>query len=256
MVNKKRIAIGFISLLILGISFYFASNKWFSDWGHINTVIGAICAGLIGLCIQYFVNFPILQLSDKNEKIGLINYYDSFQNTQDKIREAIEHGSSVDIFLMYGVSFFSNSSDSIKKMLQKTGSQLRVFLFDEENSFVQAYSDHWIKSNDTYTKELIQAKINETVNDILIPIKEDLDSRRLYKGKLEIYKVTTAPINYSFYRIDDQLFFVPSKNKSSKQFIPHVFHVRKTKNENCIYNKIEVELDDMINENEFTLINV
>lgn len=66
----------------------------------------------------------------------------------------------------------------------------------------------------------------------------------------EIYEIQSAPLSYSFYKIDNELFFVSGKNVRAKEMKPAAFHFINTKSENTMFNKITYELELMIKNNE------
>jgi hypothetical protein len=210
----------------------------------ITAVVGSICASIvISIVFQNILHDSFQTYS----KIGIRKTYKNFEEAFDSIKKEIGKSSKVDIFFMFGSSFLNNSSTSMKEALSKKNAKFRFFIYSETNPYIVAYGDQWSKDNQKYNADGIKDLIKDSKENIK-KIYDSIDIET--RGSLEIYEIINAPIPYSFYKIENKLYYVPSKLTTSKLFKHPVFLFEKSKDERNLYNSIEKELDIMINNKE------
>lgn len=210
----------------------------------IAAVFGSI---VVSIAVSSFYNEELHRAMDKYEKIGLVNYFENFEDVHNLIKEKIAKAKSVDIFVMYGDSFLNTSTKAIQLLLAKDNSYFRYIMYSIDNKFIESYGNHWgvIDDNPKYNKDGLKSKIKNVKNDL-----KRLSEKKHQNCKFELFEIQSAPISYSFYRIDDEIFFVPSKNIRSKEIKPAVFQFKKTAYEYSMFNKLLFELELMIKNKE------
>ncbi len=218
----------------------------------INTTISNLFAAVFGsivasMAVSSFYNEELHKAMDKYNKIGLVNYFDNFEDAHNLIKEKISKAKLVEIFVMYGDSFVNTSTISIKALLSKENSKFRYFMYSLENNFINSYGNHWgeVEENTKYNKEGLKSKIENVKKDLRLLLKTKHQT-----CEFEFYEIQSAPMSYSFYRMDNELFFVPSKNIRSKAIKPAVFQFKITAFENSMFNKLISELSLMIENKE------
>lgn len=184
-------------------------------------------------------------LNEKN-KSGIVKYYGSFKEASEDIRKELIRSKISHIYLMYGSTILNTLSEEISFLLSKKNTSLNVYLMDESNPFLEASSKIWSLKNESYSFANLQERINNSL-DLFKEKRNHLKSENSLNGELNVFKNKKSTINYSFYLFDEKLFFVPSKNVSTKEFIPMTILADKTpdKNKNALYNKIKYELELM-----------
>ena len=247
--SKKTIWVSVIltSVILVLLNIYVQNDNRVNI---ITAVLGSIIASIV---ISIFYNEELHSSLSLYKKIGLNEYYDNFEVIQDKVRSKISEAKEVDIYVIYANTFFSSSTIAIKNILSRRDSKLRIFLYDEQNIFLQAYGNQWgIKNNDAkYDLEGLKKLINQVKTE-LVNIYNEIDESK--RGKLEIFEILDAPVSHSFYKIDSELFYVPSKNTKFKSFKLPIFLFKDTKDEKCMFAKIESEINTMMNNNELKQI--
>ena len=246
--SKKFILIilAVISILICGLLIY------------INTTLTTIFAAVLGsivasITVSALYNEELHNAMDKYIKIGLKNYYDNFEDAQNEIRIKISKAKKVDIYVMYADRFFNTSTKALTSLLSHENTRLRCFIYSKSNKFIAAYGNHWGAelNNSEYTSDGIVSKLENVVALI-----SRLNEKKNNTSVMELFEIKSAPISYSFYRIDNELYFVPSKNIRSKEIKPAVFYFKKTNSEATMFSKIEAELNAMILNKEVTKIDL
>lgn len=213
----------------------------------INTVATTLSAIVVSIIVSVLYNEELHNAMDKYKKIGLVNYYDNFEDAHSVIIDKISKAKDVDIFVMYGDSFLNTSTRSILSLLSKENSNLRYVMYSLENKFIDSYGYYWgvIGDNPKYNEDGLKMKIKGVRLDL-----KKLIEKKHNNCSFKFYEIQNSPISYSFYRMDEELFFVPNKNINSKEIKPVVFHFKKTKSENSMYNKVKIEFELMIYNNE------
>lgn len=214
----------------------------------ITSVIGSIFASVI---ISIIFQNHLHDAFQVYSKIGMRKAFKNFEDAFDHIKHDISKGKKVDVFFMYGSSFLNSASISIKDCLSKKDAKLRFFIFSDSNPYVDAYGNQWSKDSSKYDPEGIKKLIRESKGNIL-KIYNSIDVEK--RSSLEVYEILNAPLSYSYYRVDDKLYFVPSKLTTSKFFKHPVFLFEKSDKDENLYNSIENEIETMINNQEINKI--
>lgn len=233
-----KILVIFVFVSILIIILLLIINTTVSNL--IAAVFGSIVAGI---SVSAFYNEELHKAMDKYEKIGLVNYFDNFEDAQNIIKEKMSKAKSVDVFVMYGDSFVNTSTKAIQLLLAKDNSKFRYVMYSLDNKFIESYGNHWgvVDNIPKYNKDGLKSKIENVKND-LIRLSKDKHQNCIF----EIFEIQSAPLSYSYYRMDQELFFVPSKNIRAKEIKPAVFQFKKTTFDYSMYNKLVSELELMI----------
>ncbi|MDO9261997.1 MAG: hypothetical protein Q7U08_08660 [Flavobacteriaceae bacterium] len=210
----------------------------------IAAVFGSIVASI---AVSSFYNEELHKAMDKYNKIGLVNYFDNFEDAHSIIKSKISNAKTVDIFVMYGDSFLNTSTKAIQSVLAKDNSKFRYVIYSIDNKFIESYGNHWgvIEDNPKYNEAGLKLKIQGVKNDL-----KRLVEKKHQNCSFDFYEIQSSPISYSFYRVDDELFFVPNKNIRSKEIKPAVFQFKKTAYGFSMFNKLISELELMINNKE------
>lgn len=240
--SKIKIIILFVVVSTILIVLLLAMNTTATNL--IAAVFGSIVASI---AVSSFYNEELHKAMDKYNKIGLLNYFDNFEDAHNLIKEKITKAKSVDIFVMYGDSFVNTSTKSIQLLLSKDNSKFRYVMYSSNNKFIESYGNHWgvVDENPKYNMDGLKSKILSVKNDL-----KRLSEKKHQNCEFELFEIQSAPISYSFYRMDDELFFVPSKNIRSKEIKPAVFQFKKTAFDYSMFNKLLSELELMISNQE------
>lgn len=211
---------------------------------------GAVSNTLIALSASVMVSFLwnkiIFDHTQHYNKSGIRDYFDDFSEVQINLAKKIETAKNVEIFFMYGSTFLNANSSVIKKLMNKKNSKLIVMLADNNNQFLPIYEVYW-----KYESEQFDRSIKNTIETLKKWHGEISDEKRC---DLEIYKYTQGCFTYSYYKIDNDIYFVPNKAVAEKSFKPITIHASKTTNSNCLYERMTREKDHMINSGELVKI--
>lgn len=240
--SRIRILVCLVCVSVVIVALLMVINTTASNL--IASVLGSIVASIF---VSGLYNHELHESLDKYNRIGLINFFDNYEDAHELIKKKIEVAKNVDVFVMYGDSFVNTSTKAIQSLLARDSTTFRFFLYAESNKFIESYGYHWGESdnNEKYKAEGLRTKVRQIKSDLT-----RLASNKNTKCTFEVFEIQHSPISYSFYKIDDEMFFVPSKNVKSKEIKPFVFHCRKTTNKSAIYNKVAFELDAMISNKE------
>lgn len=240
---KKKIIlyiVVIVLLIITGLLFYINNS--------ISNLIAAVGGSIVvSIIVSSIYNEELQSAMDKYQKIGLFNYFENFEDAQNEIRIKISKAKEVDIYVMYGDSFFNTSSKALNSLLSKENSILRCFTYSKSNKFIDAFGSYWgDEQNDSeYTADGIKNKLDNVLNLI-----KRFNENKNKLSTLELYEIQNAPISNSFYVIDGELYFVPNKNLKSKESKPAVFHFKRTNDETTMFSKIKNDLTAMIENKE------
>lgn len=219
---------------------------------YINTTLTNLIAAVFGaivasITVSAFYNEELHKAMDRYKRIGLIEYYDNFEDAHNTIKEKISKATSVDIFVMYGDSFLNTSTKAIQSLLSKENTKLRYFMYSSQNKFIEAYGYHWgeVDVNPKYNTDGLKSKIKNVKSDLKRIIKSKHES-----SSFGLFEIQSAPMSYSFYIVDNEVFFVPNKNIRLKEFKPSVFQFKKTNLDNSMFTKLKTEIDKMISTEE------
>lgn len=244
--KRKKIIWAIIAVTLVIIVLLTLINQTWSNL--IVAILGSIVSGF---AISAFYNNELHTAMDMYIRIGLGNYYENFELVQNEIRTKIATGKTVDIYVMYANTFFNSSILSLKQLLAKEGAHLRIFLYSDLNPFIASYGNLWgvEDNNQKYNAENLRKLISQVKSDLsrLLPLA--------VLSKFELYEIKSSPISYSFYKIDNDLYLVPSKNTKSREFKPPVLHFVRTTDIASMFYKIEKELEQMIASTEVIKIN-
>jgi hypothetical protein len=240
--KKKYVLWAVVAILLIVVGFLFYINTPISNL--IGAVFGSIVASVI---VSSIYNDQLHNAMDKYQRIGLINYFENFEDVQNEIRIRISNAKKVDIYVMYADRFFNTTSNAFTSLLAKENTKLRCFIYSPSNKFIEGYGNHWGDelNEPEYSSEGIIKKIENVVKLI-----KKLNEKKNNNSTVELYQIQSAPVSYSFYKIDNELYFVPSKNIRSKEVKPAVFHFEKTRMADTMFSKIETEINAMITNNE------
>ncbi len=247
--SKYQILNWIVIVSILIIVFLLYHNT--TTTNIIASVLGSIVASI---AVSNVYNNDLHEAMNKYSKIGLINYFDNFEDAHDEIKMKISLAKNVDIFVMYGDSFLNTSSKAIRKLLSKENTNLRYFMYSENNRFIESYGFYW--SDGGKIQKYNADGIREKIINVKTDLKNNIIKGMNEKSSFQLYSIKDAPISFSFYKIDDELYYVPNKNIRAKEIIPVVFHFKKTNKENSMYNRIEKELNLMVNNNELIRVDL
>lgn len=246
------ILICIIALVILICKFQ--SEEWF-DWVTA-AIVSVLTSFLLGAFFQFSIqdeiskeHLSIMEFLNEKNKSGILKYYGSFKNSVEEIKKELRQSKQTNIYVVYGYTIFNDLSEEISFKLSQAESVVNIYIMDPENAFVKSYSKHWYEDDG----EKVKLKIEESKN-LLLKKTRDLSKRGNFKGELNIYLNKVNPVNYSFYLFDNKVFYVPSKNVTTKEFIPLCIMAEKTSDPSAIYNKIAMELDMMKKDNCFKKI--
>ena len=243
---KEIFFIAFIGILILTvINLIWVDNIFIFSF---TAVIGSVFASIIVSIIYQNILHDSFQLY---RKIGLRKTFHNFEEALDPIRGDISRSREIDILFMFGSSFINNSSSYLIKALSNKSTKMRIFIFSETNPYTESYGGQWGADNEKYNKDGIVRLISNSRNDIK-KIYEDIDENK--RGSLEIYELKNSALSYSFYKMDDHLYFVPTKLTTYKFYKHPVFLFKKTKDESNMFNSINKEIENMINKQEIDKI--
>lgn len=191
-------------------------------------------------------------LNEKN-KSGIIKYFGSFKDSVEEIRKELTKSKETNIYLMYGSTILNTLSEEINFSLSKKGNIVNIYIMDESNPFILASAGVWGESNQSHTIEKITGRIEDTIQ-LFNSKQKELSKDSNLKGELNVYKNIKSPVNFSFYLFDDKVYYVPSKNVSTKEFIPITILGQKTADSNSLFNKVKLELDLMKKDDSFKKI--
>lgn len=244
-----------IFMIILNHFFYNAS--WY-NW--VTAMLTSIVASfLVGAFFQFSIKDDISKdhksimdyLNEKNSS-GIIKYYGNFGDSIEDIKKEFLKSKKVDIYLTYGYTILNNLSDSINFNLTLKENEINIFLMNEKNPFISSLAKFWYGNDDS---EKLINKINDSTRLIKNKYKE-LKNRNALNGKINLYSNVKSPVNYSFYLFDNKIFFIPSKNITTKEFTPITILAQKTSVENSLFRKVSEELSRMKEDNCFIEINL
>jgi hypothetical protein len=240
--KKKIILYKVVAVLVIIIGLLFYINTTISNL--IAAVFGSIVVSII---VSSIYNEELHSAMDKYDRIGLVNYFDNFEDAHNLIKDKIAKAKSVDVFVMYGDSFINTSTKAIQSVLAKDNSKFRYVMYSINNKFIESYGNHWgiVEENSKYNAEGLTSKIQSVKNDL-----KRFAEKKHQNCIFDLFEIQSAPISYSFYRMDDELFFVPSKNIRAKEIKPAVFQFKKTAFDYSMFNKLLSELELMISNQE------
>ncbi|MEZ1996707.1 hypothetical protein QUG64_03775 [Acinetobacter lwoffii] len=246
--EEVRLVHGFLLCCFFAVLFAGLLNLFkdcFSEeiFGIITNVSIALAASIF---VSFLWNKVIFDATKHYKKSGILDYFDDFSKVEQKLKKEFRNCKNIEIFFMYGSTFLNSNSSLIKEALAKKNNVITFMLADKENPFLKSYQNYW-----EYPPGRFEELIDTTVTN-LIKWHQDIPSHE--RAQLFIYKYTKGCFTYSYYKIDDKIYFVPNKAFSEKTFKPITVFARKTTDSNCLYQRVTREKDAMISTNELSQI--
>ena len=228
----KLAVFSFIFILILLGSLSFIEE--YMTKALFTVLSNLLIAILTCVLVSFWWNRFLLDASNHYSKSGIKNYYNDFSDVESEIKLKLKETQNATIFVMHGKSFFSSSTSYIKEMLSNSNNKLTIIIANPNNPFIREYQRFW--------GENLEQNI-ESVEKSFKKLYDEIDSDT--KGRLTIYNYNDGIYCYSYYMLDDELYFSPNKMVESKTFKPMVIHSIKTKDKSCLYEKLSTELESM-----------
>ncbi|MEQ9307924.1 MAG: hypothetical protein RLN90_00610 [Balneolaceae bacterium] len=235
------IALFIISLILIGVNETNAFSDWDINWKSFSKdlgygiLIGLIPSVLIGFLAfreQFNKQLEVLGVSRQIIDSGFTQYYDEWDETI--LRNKLEESNEVDIYFTYGSTVINTLSRTIAEKLKDRSTIINIYLMDENNPFLVSLGSLWGKDNDKYNAEGLKKRIQSTVEEIK-SIKRNLEEDQDYKGVINAYKLKYHPVFFSFYRFNNEIVFLPTKNVERKTYqVP--FFICKKLNSRGVYN--------------------
>lgn len=229
--------------------FRFLSEEWTLIINAISTSI--IASFLVGAYFQFNIkdeiskdHIEIIRIKDELNKSGILKYYGSFKDCIMDLKEDVLKSKKITIYLNFGNTILNLLSDELVESYKKE-KDIRIFILNNDNKFIEGLGALWGSNNHDYDKEGIIKKIDSSLNSLKAAIKE-VKSKNELKANIEIYQLRLNPVFYSFYILDDKIYYTPSKIVASKNFPPLTILAQKTSNKGSIYNKCSYELNDIL----------
>lgn len=237
---KKLFQCRYLVLILTLISVYLIVNFTF----HIrtqyidifNSVFLSVAASfLVGVYFQYKLkeeisdnHLKIMEFQSEYNSSGIIKYYSSFKHCEQDLRNDLLKTRNLTIYLAYGATVLNTLSEQINFILSDKKRKVEIIFIGDTNPFIEGLALQW-----GYNKEELLTMINKSKEVVLNLANENKN------GNLLIYDNNEYPINYSFYLLDDLVYFVPSKICHPKSFTPFTIKAQKTNDEHALYGKIQ-----------------
>jgi len=138
------------------------------------------------------------------------------------------------IYITYGATVINNLSEQINFLLSDKTKRVNIAIISEDNPFIDGLCAHW-----GYSKEDLISKIQGSIR-----VVENL-SKENNNNNLNILRNNKYPINYSFYLLDDYVYFVPAKLCNPKSFTPFTIKAQKTVDNLAMYGKVKEDFDKL-----------
>jgi hypothetical protein len=249
--TARNLLIVAVTLIVtLAFELYKTKNPHSDYIAYINILssftVAILTSILVGIYFELFTREEVSNsmlhhfgLSKEVINAGLLRYYSSFSDFD--FRGHLSKAKIVDMYLTYGQTLFNNYNDTIIEFAKTKNKQLNIFIYHEDNIFVNALEQHWnYNSLQTGTRQ----KIIET-KTMLINQFNELNRTKKLKAKVTLVFLKRHPVFYSFYRFDDLLLLCPSKISHVKAVKPFAFLFKKTEQGDDVYNKCMVELESV-----------
>jgi hypothetical protein len=236
---KYKIIYWIVGLFVIAVVLIIGSStNWFLNWElSYNTFLYdlgyAILIGLIPSVLIGYISFKwqferqleVLNVSKNIIDAGVSDYN---ENWNPLILEGrLKDAKNVEMYMTYGRTVINNIRLSLKSKLQDEGFSIKIYIIDEKNPFVEYLGSFWAKDNNKYNSDGIRTGIGDSLEE-LKTIKENLKKNGTLNGNIEIYKLKYHPVFFSFYRFDDEIVFVPTKNVVKKNHPISSFVCNKT----------------------------
>ena len=231
----------FIILILIG----WKGEIWFGANANnvVTNIVSAIISGvLVGIYFDIATKQSfhkemeeLLSINTLVSSSGIEQYHHSWDSVD--LTSYIKQSRTIDIYVYYGSTVFNDYQAVLEEFLKLKGRVLRVFILDEQNKFLEASADLWSISDPNYSFQNVILKSKSTV-DLLTSIHARLLQNKSLKGRLELYKVTKHPINFSFYRFDNRIIVALNKLSHHKTPKPPVLVLRSSKDKTSLFQRI------------------
>ncbi|MBW2037808.1 MAG: hypothetical protein JRI41_10090 [Deltaproteobacteria bacterium] len=170
---------------------------------------------------------------------GIKEYYPDFRNID--FRGKLHSANHIDMYFTYALTVIKNVFPILEARMKDDNVRLNIFFLSQDNPFLDGFGNLWGKYNDLYNKENLIKKIGE-VRSLLLGLVNKLEDGNELKAKVGIFEINYHPVTYSFYRIDDEIIFCPTKLTEDYNLRP-ISIVVSDKNENDIFHWCLKELE-------------
>jgi len=208
----------------------------------INPVIISVAASfLVGVYFQYKLkaeisteHLRIMEFQAEYNASGIVKFYPSFKICEQDLRNELLSTKNLIIYIAYGSTVINNLSEQINFILSDKKKKVKIAFLDEANPFFEGTAKHW-----NYKKEDLLKRIEDSKN-ILKNIAHESGN-----NNLEIFENKNYPVNYSFYLLDDFVYFIPSKLCHPKSFTPFTIKARRTIDSQDLYGKVKEDWEKL-----------
>lgn len=230
-----------VTLIFVGLNYVFPLSN--NVLLILNPVMLSVFASfLVGVYFQYKLkseisseHLKIMEFKSEYNSSGIIKYYSSFKQCEHDLRMDLLKTQNVTIYLAYGATVINSLSEQINFILSDKKKKLNISFLSETNPFLDGLAAHW-----NYTAEELKSKINSSKK-----IVEDLAAENKNEN-LNIYENNMHPINYSFYLLDDIVYFVPTKLCNPKSFTPFTIKAQRTIDNGALYGKVKEDWEKLL----------
>lgn len=227
-------------LVYVLINFVFEISQAFKD--VFNPVFLSVAASfLVGVYFQYKLkdeistdHLKIMEFQSEYNSSGIIKYYSSFKLCEQDLREEILKTKTLTIYIAYGATVINTLSEQINFMLSDKNKKVNIAFLDETNPFLDGLASIWGYKKDELVLKIEASK--KVVNNLADENKNN---------NLIIIKNTKFPINYSFYLLDNLVYFVPTKLCNPKSFTPFTLKAQKTADDQALFGKIKEDWEKL-----------
>lgn len=184
------------------------------------------------------VFFPRHPAADQAGFSDYINGFDAIP-----FEELIRNAKEIDICYVYGGRAVKAIAPHLKFALRSMKCTARVCMISEDSPAISGV----LKQFGGMSREMLKARIDEGVKELLDSLK-DATQHTDSPGRLVIYS-SQNPINYSFYRIDDVMYFVQrqlTSDKAATTPLP-VFVFRSTGDSNDFFSWVMKDFALLLN---------
>jgi hypothetical protein len=230
-------------------------NKYFTI--SLNLVSAITASALVGIYIdltdkgQYKKELEdVLKINTQVVNAGIKEYHHSWETVD--IKPYLQDSKLVDIYLHYGSTLFGEHEPAVENFLSKKGNKLRIFLSDYNNKSLEAASVVWEISDNNYNLTNIKSKLTGTIN-LLKSLAARMRTSKRLKGQIEVYRVTTHSVPFSFYKFDKKMIVAFNKISHHKTPKPPVLVIEKMNNTQNLYNKICEDYNVIFEEPKFLI---
>lgn len=206
-----------------------------------SVILSVVASFLVGIYFQRNLmeevsteHLRIMEFQSEYNASGIIKYYSSFKQCEQDLRNDLLKTKNLTIYLAYGATVLNTLSEQISFILSDKKKKVKIAFLEESNPFIEGLASHWGYNKDELLKKIQNSK--QVVSTLATENKND---------NLFLYENKDYPINYSFYLLDDLVYFVPSKICHPKSFTPFTIKAQKTNDEHALYGKIKEDWEKL-----------